>query len=120
MKEPSTLSAAERMAELLASLTPEKIAADKIKFAAKRLEDAVQAHIEATAKANGYDGEASLASYVASANSEWAQDAAVFVQWRDAVWTAAQVGIDQVKSGQAEIADIDAFIASLPKIVWRP
>lgn len=112
--------AEQRAAELVASLTPDKIAADKRKFAAKAVEDAVHTHIEATAKANGYESEASLASYVSSTNADWAMDAAVFVQWRDAVWTAALVGIEQVKSGQAEVADIDAFIASLPKIVWRP
>ena len=112
--------AEQRAAELIASLTPEKIAADKIKFAAKAMEDAVHAHIEATAKSNGYESEASLASYVSSTNADWAMDAAVFVQWRDAVWTAALAGIDAVKAGQAQVTDMDAFISSLPKIVWRP
>ena len=78
------------MAELLATLTPEKIAADKIKFAAKRRGRCAVSYRGDSKGPTTTTARRRLASYVASAHSEWAQDATVFVQWRDTVWTAAR------------------------------
>lgn len=77
---------------------------------------AVQAHVDGTAIARLYDSGVSLASYTDSTNPTWADEAAAFIAWRDAVWT-------QVYALWAELPNPlptpEALIASLPEIVWN-
>lgn len=79
---------------------------------------AIQAHVDATAIVRNYDSGTSLASYVASTNPAWAAEAAVFVAWRDAVWTYAYAELDKVLSAEREQPTIEAFIGELPVIEW--
>ena len=82
--------------------------------------DAIDAHIEAQARAWSYNSAAHLASYVASTVPQWAAEAQAFVAWRDAVWLAALTLLADVQAGEAEPpADPAAFIATLPALV-RP
>jgi hypothetical protein len=88
-----------------------KAAAAQAAFIAA-VQSAVDAHVEAVAKAKGYNGAAHLASYVASTVDAWAEEATTFVAWRDAVWLAVIGGMD---SNPATVADV---IDALPVIDW--
>lgn len=50
---------------------------------------AIQAHLDAAARARGYDGILSCVSYLGSAVEPWAAEAAAARAWRDAVWVYA-------------------------------
>ncbi|NBE05921.1 hypothetical protein [Paragemmobacter ruber] len=75
---------------------------------------AIDAHVEATAQAKGYNGAAHLASYVASTVPAWAAEAQAFVAWRDAVWLAAYA-MQETAVPPPAVADV---IAGLPVIEW--
>lgn len=89
-----------------------KLAAAQAAFMAQ-IQQAVDAHVEATAKARGYNGAAHCASYVASTVQAWAAEATAFVAWRDAVWLAVFAGMDEPVPATAE-----DLIAALPQIEW--
>lgn len=81
---------------------------------------AIDAHIEAAARAWSYNSAAHLASYVPSTVPQWAAEAPAFVAWRDAVWLAALDLLADVQAGEAEPpADPADFIADLPPLI-RP
>jgi hypothetical protein len=79
---------------------------------------AIQAHVDATARARNYDSGLTCASYVGSTNPAWAAEAAAFVPWRDAVWVYAFAELDKVQNGQRPQPSIAEIIAELPAIVW--
>lgn len=56
--------------------------------AAAALTADVQAWLDATAQANGYDSLASCISYRGSSVVQWDADAQAALTWRDAVWQA--------------------------------
>jgi hypothetical protein len=62
---------------------------------------AVDAHVEAAAKAKGYNSAAHMASYVASTVEAWAAEATAFVAWRDEVWLATIALLEDVQAGDA-------------------
>lgn len=74
---------------------------------------AIDAHVEARARAMGYNGAAHLASYAASTVPQWAAEAHAFVAWRDAVWVAAFGLLEAVVSGE-EAPSLEAALAALP------
>lgn len=76
------------------------------------VQTAVDDHVEAVARAKGYNGAAHLASYVASTVKAWADEAAAFVAWRDAVWLAV---INGMESGQMPASPAE-IVAALPKM----
>lgn len=73
------------------------------------LEGAVQAHMDTTAAASGYDSVFTAISYKGSANSAWAHDGDRFFNWRDAVWAycyaqeAAVLGAQRTAPTAAEL-----------------
>jgi hypothetical protein len=80
---------------------------------------AVQAHIDATAQARGYDSGVSAASYVNDPNPSWSGEAAAFVAWRSLVWTTVFDLLSQIQSGETSAPESpEALIASLPQIEW--
>lgn len=79
---------------------------------------AIQGHIDATAREKNYDSGNSLASYVASTNPTWANEALVFVAWRDSVWEYSYSELDKVMSGVRPKPSVEEFILELPVIVW--
>lgn len=81
-------------------------------------EQAIQEHIDSTARDMMFRDGVTLASYVASANAAWAGQAQAFVAWRDAVWVYAYAELAKALSGEREIPTIDAFLSELPAIVW--
>lgn len=81
------------------------------------LESAVNAHMDASARARGYDDHRSAISYATSTNATWAHEGAAFGAWRDAVWDyciTLEVG---VKSGNTATPSADQLIAALPALV---
>ncbi|WP_276200512.1 hypothetical protein [Chelatococcus sp. XZ-Ab1] len=79
---------------------------------------AIQAHVDATARARNYDNAVSCASYVASGNAVWVSEAQAFVIWRDTVWGYAIAELAKVHNGQRPQPSIDDFIAELPSFSW--
>lgn len=74
---------------------------------------AIDAHVEAQARALGYNSAAHLASYVASGVPEWAAEATAFVTWRDDVWTAA-LGMLADAQASGEVPSVEDAIGTLP------
>lgn len=81
-------------------------------------ERAIQEHIDSSARDMMFRDGVTLASYVASTNATWAEQAQTFVAWRDAVWLYAYAEFAKALSGAREIPTIDAFLSELPAIVW--
>lgn len=79
---------------------------------------AIQAHIDGTAQSRQYADGFALASYVSSTVPAWAEEALVFVEWRDQVWLYAYAELAKVQSGQRPQPTIEELISELPQIVW--
>jgi hypothetical protein len=79
---------------------------------------AISAHLDAAARARGYDGALSIATYVGSSVPQWAAEAVAFAAWRDAVWTYAYAELAKVQAGQRAQPTVADLIAELPAITW--
>lgn len=79
---------------------------------------AIQAHIEATAKARGYLDAVTCASYAASTVPRWRADAMAFIPWRDAAWSYAYEQLARVEAAQRPQLTVAALIVELPSISW--
>lgn len=83
------------------------------------LEAAVQAHIDATARARGYRHGDSAALHALDPRPEWAAEGAAFTAWRSAVWSFVYDWLAQVQAGEAAPPEsAEALIAALPPMVW--
>ncbi len=96
--------------------TPDDIAADARAEAERAIAAAIDARIEAQARALGYNSAAHIAGYVNSTVPQWAAEAQAFVAWRDAVWLAAFEQRSAFAKDPAT-APPEALIATLP--AWR-
>ena len=76
---------------------------------------AIEAHVEATARARGYSSAVSCATYATSTIPAWQAEGAAFVAWRDDVWTAALAMLAAVQAGGAIP---ESPIAGLPEMEW--
>ncbi|MGN6280539.1 hypothetical protein [Frateuria sp.] len=84
--------------------------------AAAALSSAVQAWLDSTAQANGYDSLASCISYRDDPVAQWAADARAAQAWRSAVWVAAfQWQQDALANPPATFPDAATVIATLPQ-----
>lgn len=79
---------------------------------------AIQEHIDAAAQSRQYANGFALASYVSSTIPTWAEEALVFVEWRDQVWVYAYTELAKVQSGARPQPTIDELVSELPQIVW--
>lgn len=79
---------------------------------------AIQAHIDATAKARGYGNGVLLASYTTSTIPQWASEAGTFIAWRDAVWAYAYAQLALVEGAQRPFPTIAEMVSELPAITW--
>lgn len=79
---------------------------------------AIQAHIDATAKARGYADGVALAGYSTSTILSWVSEAQAFIAWRDAVWIYAYTELAKVQGGKRAVPTIAELIAELPPITW--
>lgn len=81
-------------------------------------QNAIQAHVNATAQQRQYDSGTSMASYVTDPNPTWAAEAQTFVAWRSAVWAYAYGELAKVQGGQRAQPSVETLAAGLPEIVW--
>lgn len=79
---------------------------------------AVQRHLDAQARARGYDGILSLCSYAASADPAFAAEAQVGVAWRDAVWRHCYQVLAEVEAALRTTPAEAELIAELPAMAW--
>ena len=107
-----TVTVRELTAEELAALAPAAPSPEQVQAAYTA---AIEAHVEATARARGYTSAVSCATYATSTKPAWQAEGAAFVAWRDAVWTAALAMLAAVQAG-GEIPE--SPIAGLPEMVW--
>lgn len=79
---------------------------------------AIQAHVDATAKAKGYADGVALAGYSTSTIPSWASEAAAFIAWRDQAWMYAYGELAKVQAGQRTAPTVNGFLSELPAIAW--
>ena len=82
------------------------------------LSAAVQAHLDATARARTYDSALSCVSYIDSTVTTYRAEAAAMRDWRDAVWLRCYELLAEVQAGTRPIPTESELIALLPAIVW--
>lgn len=80
--------------------------------------EAIENHVDQTARAKAYSGAVSLASYVNSSIPTWQAEAATFVLWRDSVLAYAYEQMALVQAGQRPQPSVSDLIAELPAIQW--
>ena len=87
---------------------------DEILFRAKaELTDAIQRHLDLTARTHGYDNIVSACSYAGAPNPYQAEGAA-FIVWRGAVWQRGFELYGEVMAGARPIPTEPELIALLP------
>jgi hypothetical protein len=90
----------------------------RAQIAKKLFQDAVEAHVEATAAERGYSSGASCAGYLNSTIPSWAAEATAFIAWRDSVWAHVFTQMVLVESGQRPEPTVAELVAELPPMVW--
>ncbi len=96
--------------------TAEDRAAEALAALRAQIAAAIDAHVEAQARALGYNSAAHIAGYAASTVPGWAAEAAAFIAWRDAVWLAAY-GAQTAHAEAGTLPQAEALLAGLP--VWN-
>ena len=94
--------------------TPEEIQ----EMTKQSLIQAVQIHLDATARTRGYDGILSAASYATSTNATFRSEGQACVVWRDSVWATCYQIMADVLSGTRPVPTIPEILAELPEIIW--
>lgn len=106
------------MIDLSKMITAEAKAAAARDATKAAFEVAIQTFVDAKPREKDFRDGVTLASYVASTNAAWAEQAQVFVAWRDAVWAYSYEVLDNVLSGEMPQPSIEEFIEQLPPISW--
>jgi hypothetical protein len=83
-----------------------------------RLSAAIQAHLDAAARARSYDSALSCVSYIDSTVTTYRAEATAMRDWRDAVWLRCYELLAEVQAGTRPIPTESELIALLPAIVW--
>ena len=84
----------------------------------KIYENAVQAHLDATAQTRGYDNTYTCLSYLSSTDEKWKRESNAFNVWRDNVWRKAHEILNAVLCGAIPQPTVEEVIAQLPSIDW--
>ena len=79
---------------------------------------AVQEHLDAWARARGYDSILSACSYAASTDARFGPEGRAAVAARDAMWAACYLILAAVEAGTHEIPTEESLIAALPPLAW--
>jgi hypothetical protein len=96
--------------ETTVQLTPEQITQAKV--------DLVQNHLDAAAKARGYDSIVTAVTYADEPSApRFQQEGQAFRAWRSAVWEKCYETLTAVKAGTESVPDDAALIAQLPALV---
>ena len=81
--------------------------------------NAVQQHLDTTARTRNYDGILSACSYATSTSPPFSLEGVAAVAWRDAVWLYCYQQLAAVQAGTRDVpASTAAFINELPVISW--
>lgn len=111
--ETTEKGAAERTFEIVANDPP------SVKAVKKVYENAVQAHLDATAQTRGYDNTYTCLSYLSSTDEIWKRESNAFNAWRDSVWRKAHEILNAFMAGEIKQPTIEEVIAQLPPIDWN-
>ncbi|WP_321336585.1 hypothetical protein [Breoghania sp.] len=79
---------------------------------------AIQAMIDETARSRNYTDGMSIVTYVNSSVATWAAEAAIFVAWRDGVWSYAYEQLALVQEGTRAQPTVDELLAEIVPIDW--
>jgi hypothetical protein len=82
-------------------------------------ENAVQAHLDATAQSRDYDNTYTCLSYLSSTDEIWRRESNAFNAWRDQVWRKCHEILNAVMAGQTAAPTVEELIAQLPVIDWN-
>ena len=84
------------------------------------MQNAIDAYVENTAKARGYNSAAHAATYISSTIPEWAKEAQAFVAWRDSVWMQVFRLFGEVEAGNRRPpTSAEEILVTLPQINWN-
>ena len=97
---------------LAAGITPDPYIPPQATPAA--LAVAVQGHLDATARAKGYDSALSCVSYLDSTVATYRAEATAMRDWRDAVWLRCYEVLAEVQAGTRPVPTEAELIALLP------
>ena len=75
---------------------------------------AVQGHLDATARAKGYDSALSCVTYINSTVPQYKAEATAMRDWRDAVWLRCYEVLAEVQAGTHPVPTEAELIALLP------
>lgn len=95
------------------TFTPAPLTAEQI---ITTLTASVQAHLDSAAKARGYDGILSAASYAGDSHPPFNIEGVAFRDWRGAVWAACYGIMTDVQAGNRSIPAAKELIAALPTL----
>lgn len=84
----------------------------------RQFSDAIQAHLDATARERQYDGMQTAVSYRGDPNPQFAAEAEALFNWRSDVWTCGLAELEAVLNGQRPIPTVEDMIDELPKFTW--
>ncbi len=102
--------------EYIAKHTPPEPTPEEI---IRGYEDAVQAHLDATAQSRGYDNTYTCLSYLSSTDDIWYRESRAFNAWRDQVWRRCHEILNAVMAGEYAPPSIEELLAMLPVIDWN-
>ena len=83
-------------------------------------DDATEALLNQRAHSWGYKNMSRATTYAASANPQWAAEAAALVAHRDAVWIAAYAILQDVLNNVRPVPTLSDYLAELPTLPTRP
>lgn len=84
----------------------------------KMLVDAVQFHMDETARTRNYDGILSLCTYATSTNPKFRAEGQSGVEWRDAIWSKCYQIMEEYYLGQIPIPTVESLLEELPIFTW--
>ena len=93
--------------------TAEQKAAEAGAALQAKIAAAIDAHVEAQAKAMGYNSAANCAGYRDSTVPAWVDEAQAFIAWRDSVWQAA-FALQTQHTADQTIPEVEEIISALP------
>lgn len=79
---------------------------------------AIQSHLDTTARQRQYDGMQAAVSYRDDPNPLFAAEAEALFSWRSAVWTYSTTELKKVQAGERAAPTVADFIRELPAFVW--
>jgi hypothetical protein len=82
----------------------------------KRLESALDAHLDAVAQSYRYESIRTMVTYALSTNPQFAAEGNAGLQLRDAVYTRGIEVIEEVEAGERNVPTEEELIALMPSI----